>query len=493
MYYLYSKYLNCHLIRMKRYLKLKIFTFLITLLNTGAIYAGMSGGKFLTDYDSVQYIPNDNEYNIVIAALKGDYTIVEGLLEKGVNPNSMLEDGTTPLIYAAQSGSFQICKLLVSKGAIINYKPATGYTALIAAIRGGYSQIVEFLIEKGADINLTDDMGRTAFIYAAANGDSIMCEKLLSLNANLSLKDNTGTNALMVTIINRRLKLATMLLEKGIDANTSDVDGVTPMMVAVANNDYDAIELLLKYGADINRKSRHKETVLTIAIEKNDEALVRYIVKKGANVNQKLTLAETPLTIAHYNKHDDFIIEALQDLGARQNAIPDFRRITLGPEFTMNFDDFMAGFNFGTKEYKYNLDLTAGIVFRPFATRVLMHDSANYYFQYWEQRNFVYLGINKNIKLTKYTSKSAGGITIGLKELYTFGKFRGTILNSGNNFLLTPEIGFFHMFFGTQFNVVYQYMNFGLTGVSPHRISITAKFILHGSNNFNANLYRPWN
>jgi ankyrin repeat protein len=477
-----------------RHKKFKYLNFLVivTFLSTCLLNAGGSSRKFLRDNDSIQYVANENDYNIVVAALKGDYTIVEGLLEKGISPNSMLEDGTTPLIYAAQSGSLLICKLLVAKGATINYKPASGHTALIAAIKGNYSQIVEFLIEKGANINLTDDLGRTAFIYSVSIGDSVMCEKLLALNADLNVKDNAGIDALMTAIINHRLNIATDLLIKGANAKTYDTDGVTPLMVATGNSDYPAIELLLKYGADINHKSRHKESALTIAIENNDESMLQYLIKKGADVNQRLTLAETPLTIAYYHKIDNFIIEALEEHGARQNAFPDFRRITFGPEITFNFDDFMGGFNIGTKEYKYNLDINGGIIFRPFATRVLIPDTGTAFYQYWERRNFVYLGIDKSIKLARHDSKTLWGLILGLNELYTFGTYRGTVLTAGNRFLLVPEGGFYYSFSGIQFSLIYQYMNFDRTGVSPGRINFSTRFILGSKTVFNKNSYRPW-
>jgi ankyrin repeat protein len=472
-------------------LKPKFSTILLLLVAVFTI-GSHANGKVLSGNDSLQYISNDNEYNIVIAALRGDYSIIESLLAKGVNPNSMLEDGSTPLICAAQSGSLRICKLLVAKGATINYKPLTGSTALNAAIKGGYSPVVEFLLENGADINLTDESGRTALMYSAAKNDSVMCEKMLKLGADLNVKDMAGFDPLFAAVINHRLTMITLLLGKGANANTSDIDGVTPLMVAVSENDYNTIELLLKYGADINHKSNHKETALTLAVEKNDEAMVRYLVKKGADVNQKLTIAETPLTIARYHKIDNFVIETLVDLGAKENALPDFRRLTFGPEITFNTDDFMAGLNVGTKEYKYDLDFTGGIILRPYAARILRPENDTVFFQYWERRNYVYLGVDKNIRLARHDSKTIWGITFGLKEAYTFGSYRGTVLKTDTKFITTPEAGLFCTLFGIQFNLLYQYLDFDVTGVSPHRVNFIAKFILGSQSGYDANIYKPW-
>ncbi len=180
----------------------------------------------------------------------------------------------------------------------------------------------------------------------------------------------------------------------------------------------------------------------------------------------------------------------MKSKGAKQNHIPDFCRLFLGPEITWNFDDFMTGANFGTKEYKYNFDISTGLILRPYATRILLHDTGNIYYQYWERRNFVYIGINKNVALSRFNKKIKKEITFGIKELYNFGVYRGTVLNVHNDFLLAPEIGLLIYLNNVQLGAIYQYVKFNVTGVSPNRININAKFIFGGGSKSKA--YKPW-
>jgi len=249
---------------------------------------------------------------------------------------------------------------------------------------------------------------------------------------------------------------------------------------------------LLKNGADINNLSKYGETALVISIKRNDEALMQYLISHGADINQRLTLAETPLTIAHYYKLDNFIIESLENKGARQNYFPDFRRITAGPQISWNFGDLMIGLNLGVKEFKYKFDFNTGIMFRPFFTRVLIPIGSNKYYQYWERRDFVFAGINRNFELFKSDKGWNPFLTIGVQGLYCFGSYRGTDLEIKNNFLLVPEIGFFQYLKKTQLGITYQYSDFGLQGVSAHRISITAKILFGSTFEYNSNFYKKW-
>jgi ankyrin repeat protein len=442
--------------------------------------------------DSIQYIANDNDFNLLAASLKGDLAIAEALLQKGANPNTMIEDGSTPLIFASLSGNLKICKILINKGADINLRPQIGKTALITAAKAGHLDVVGYLIEKGAQIDLQDELGRTALMYAIASGDSAMCSRLVESKANMNIKEENGFDAVMIAIINQQKNIVQWLINKGANPNTTDNDNVSPIMLAVENADYEMIELLLKNGANINNLSKYGETALVISIKKNDEALMQFLISHGADINQRLSLAETPLTIASYYKVDNFIIESLEYKGARQNYFPDFLRYTIGPQITWNLNDLMIGLNLGIKEFKYKFDLNSGIMFRPFFTRVLLPAGTNTYIQYWERRNFVFAGLNKNFELLKNDNGWNPYLTFGLQGLYCFGSYRGTDLGLRNNFLLVPEVGIFHYLKNTQLSLVYQYADFGLQGIAAHRIAVTVKIIFGTTYVFNSNFYKKW-
>jgi hypothetical protein len=152
----------------------------------------------------------------------------------------------------------------------------------------------------------------------------------------------------------------------------------------------------------------------------------------------------------------------------------------------------MVGLNLGIKEFKYKFDINSGIMFRPFFTRVLVPAGTNTYYQFWERRDFVFAGVNKNFELYKNDKGWNPFLTFGLQGLYCFGSYRGTDVELKNKFHLVPEIGLFHYIKNVQLNLTYQYADFGLQGVSAHRVAITAKILFGSTFEYNSNFYKKW-
>ena len=463
---------------------------LVIFINTGEVFGTNKSNTKPISSDSIAYISsaayitNDNEYNIVIASLKGDYNVVESLLKNGLSANTTLDDGSFPLLFAAEAGNIRICKLLIEKGANVNLVPRNGQTALIGSILAKHENITDLLIEKGANINLPDYLGKTPLIHAASIDDTAMCVFLLKNNADLKAKDNFGTDAFMTAVVYGQKASINLLLKYKADPNTYDKKGVTPIMILVKNNDIEYLDTLIVHGADINKVSKHGNSALSIALEKNDELLVNKVIEFGANVNQKLTFAENPMIIAKYNKTDKFIIETLQNKGAKNNYWPDFKQYTIGTLVNWNLKDFMAGFTFGVKEIKYGIDINGGMAFRPFYVPILIEDLPNNYSQYYEYRHIAFVGIDKNINILYYNEDLITGINLGLNYAYSFGSYKGTDMNAKDMFVPIPQIGVYEIINGFQFGLSYQFCDFNTEGVSANRICFTAKIILGHSYKF---------
>lgn len=101
------------------------------------------------------------------AAMDGDDTTVENLVNGGVDPNVADVDGWTPLWVAAKYGHEQIIRMLLSAGVkpnqVANRSGSTPFH--LAAMEGQY-KIVELLVEAGASIEARDDDGRTPAMVA---------------------------------------------------------------------------------------------------------------------------------------------------------------------------------------------------------------------------------------------------------------------------------------------------------------------------------------
>ena len=106
-------------------------------------------GLFLVRIDAVA---SDLNFDLLMAALKGNVAVVKELLAKGAEIDHTC-GGLTPLIAAAANGHVEIARHLLASGAKVNGKSEQGPTALMQAAEKGHLDLVRLLIEHGADVN----------------------------------------------------------------------------------------------------------------------------------------------------------------------------------------------------------------------------------------------------------------------------------------------------------------------------------------------------
>jgi len=450
-------------------------------------------GYALQQGDTLAYDPDDDEYNLVIASLKGDMQMVQKLLDKGVNVNVTLDESITPLIYAVQGGQLNICNYLIARGADINFRPAYGPTPLIVAIKSQRPLLVDMLVNMGAKINAGDAMGRTPLMHTIALDDTTTFHKLIDWGASLTQTDTLGMTPLMVAVIYNKPYFVQYILDQGISPDVPDQQGVTPFLVAVSNANYPMMDLLISRGANINHISRKKHSALTIALEKQDEKLLQYLVDKGADVNLKIRKTETPLTIANYFNSDIFLREILTSKGARQSILPDFRQISIGPEFLGNFQHFMLGANAGIRDFRYDVDISGGFLIRVTPTRVLVPaNQPQHYYQFWEYRYLWYAGLDKKFMISYKNSSTMQGVFIGGRWVSSYHDYRGSTLPTSWKSTWAIRLGYYFIFRNIKLYGSYQYLDFGYRGVSPHHYNLGVNFYLGKSIHFDNKRYQPW-
>ena len=146
------------------------------------------------------------------AALDGDLSLVERLLDNGFKVDSVDEDGRTPLIYAAYNGHTNVIKKLIQKGAFVNFTDQQGRTPLMMAASGPFPEAVKLLLDNQADPDMRDKNDRfTAIMFAAYEGQLDVVRILLASNADPFLKDKDGNNALTFAEKNNHMEVATVL------------------------------------------------------------------------------------------------------------------------------------------------------------------------------------------------------------------------------------------------------------------------------------------
>lgn len=93
-----------------------------------------------------------------------DWEIVKGLIEQGINVNSLHPTLGTPLIMAIfLSAKFPIIQFLIEKGADIDAVDADGLTPLITAVKWMNLEVVEFLLNRGANPFVKTSIKRAEF------------------------------------------------------------------------------------------------------------------------------------------------------------------------------------------------------------------------------------------------------------------------------------------------------------------------------------------
>lgn len=98
--------------------------------------------------------------------------------------NSRDSSDRTPLHIAAVNGNLSIINTLIEAGANVNAQDAEGKTPLVKSIECNHDELVEVFVFAGADVNLRDkESSNTPLHWALSNG-SLRAAQFLLRNAN---------------------------------------------------------------------------------------------------------------------------------------------------------------------------------------------------------------------------------------------------------------------------------------------------------------------
>ena len=225
-------------------------------------------------------IDDDKAYGTPLhtAAAFGRYCVVELLISKGANVNSLDNCNRTPLHL---TNSLACVKLLTQARANVNAKDTRQYTPLIRAAMYPV-EITAVLIRAGALLDFTDFVGETALYIACDHSNYATARLLLESGAdpNNFIYEDDGPAPLHAAVApgrmhmdyddylvkasrrsvdarHQQLELVDALVLKGAEVNRVDREGYTPIMLT---EDPRLIQLLLLLGADINRGDERRKS-----------------------------------------------------------------------------------------------------------------------------------------------------------------------------------------------------------------------------------------
>lgn len=291
--------------------------------------------------NSIRITPTEPEKDF-IKAIRGDNpSLIQEMLEKGMDVNIIDYFGRTALILAMKKGHKEIVNRLVESTPNINIIDNFGNTALIRASRRGYTEIVKLLIEAKADINIKDKNGRTALMIASIWGHEKVVKQLLDAKSNINEVDKYGYTALILAIYNQNKKVIRLLIQSGADINTTDKNGNKEVIKTVSNinainnnecttlfnavffKHIDLIKQLVQTKADINIINKFLGcTLLTHAVYRKYTEIIKQLIKLKTDIKFHDGNNDTVLIIAVQNGYKEIVMLLIEIIVAyNENSV----------------------------------------------------------------------------------------------------------------------------------------------------------------------------
>jgi ankyrin repeat protein len=202
----------------------------------------------------------DQDSSIVKAALNGDFSRVEFLIDQGVNIDNVDSSGRTAVLAATQNNHVPIVKLLVKSGANINLSKTpnsiTDNTPFLHAGANGLDEILDILIPLNPDVNILNKYGGNALIPACEKGHLSTVIKLLEqTDVDVNLVNKLGWTALLEAIIlsdggTTHQQIIKVLLNHGADASINDLDGISPIEHARKKGFREIVKILEEHARE---------------------------------------------------------------------------------------------------------------------------------------------------------------------------------------------------------------------------------------------------
>ncbi|MGF6920910.1 ankyrin repeat domain-containing protein [Paraburkholderia sp. 40] len=165
---------------------------------------------------------------------------VNKLLAKGMDPNSVDNQGIPLLVLAAREKSDKVAAaLLANPKTDIEIQDKAGENALMMASLVGDLNFVNLLIAKDAEVN---KKGWAPLHYAAANGHDDIVKVLLDHSAYVDAGSPNGTTPLMMAARGGHVSTVKLLLDNGADLSVKNQIGMTALDFAKTYKEPDVVE-----------------------------------------------------------------------------------------------------------------------------------------------------------------------------------------------------------------------------------------------------------
>ncbi|XP_062576109.1 putative ankyrin repeat protein RF_0381 [Saccostrea cucullata] len=206
--------------------------------------------------------------------------LVSFLIEKGMDINTLSNNGKNILHLACLNGKLEVCEYLVENYPhLLDIKDKSSNTVLHAAASGGNVQIVKLLIDKKKDIYTLQKDGETILHQCCYYGEMEMYEYLVNHFSELiKIRDNKGWTVLHSACSVGSVDIVSFLLDKRLDINALSNVGESILHIACLNGEHDVCRYLSTNYPDLLAvKDNQGKLVIDIAAEHGDIDMIHIL------------------------------------------------------------------------------------------------------------------------------------------------------------------------------------------------------------------------
>ena len=168
--------------------------------------------------------------------------VVQALLKRGFDPNSVNPKGQAALLLAMRLPAPAVAKILIAHPETkVEVRTDKDESPLMLAAIKGQVELCRQLIARDADVNKP---GWAPLHYAATSGNAQVIQLLLDHYAYIDAESPNGSTPLMMAAMYGSADAVKVLLDAGADASLRNAIGLTALDFAQRAGHADAVELI---------------------------------------------------------------------------------------------------------------------------------------------------------------------------------------------------------------------------------------------------------
>ncbi|OUM62212.1 hypothetical protein PIROE2DRAFT_62039 [Piromyces sp. E2] len=221
--------------------------------------------------------------------LEDKMIMIERLIDRGFNINSLNGYGKFPLICAIEKNSLPLVKFLISKGANVN-QFYNSMSALACAIKQKSFIIVKELVEHGANVNcLVNDLNLetrynddiSILAYAIGMGELNIIKYLIECHGTIKFKNKYDCCSLIESICKRKMiEIFDYFTDNNLNIFSDEI-----IKTLLWEERYDLLKILIPKYISISYRDDTGNTLIANAIIAGNSEMVQFLINNHANVN----------------------------------------------------------------------------------------------------------------------------------------------------------------------------------------------------------------